>query len=158
VVEDVLIPIIVEVKTYHCSDVDNSHHTSLGSRNKGLVEARNQYDVKIEVKYLFSGRRQPSMIAIAGAGPCWTRRQFFQASRRMKAGCLSTMMWTSFCLARCWTCWEWANALHGMLLVLLWMLVSQAVVGCSNNFCVYITSTAFFPSHVNKSELLKSLK
>jgi hypothetical protein len=103
VVEDVLIPIIVEVKTYHCSDVDNSHHTSLGSRNKGLVEARNEYDVKIEVKYLFSGRRQPSVIAIAGAGPCWTRCQFFQASRRMKAGCLSTMMWTSFCLARCWT-------------------------------------------------------
>jgi hypothetical protein len=22
------------------------------------------------------------------------------------------------------TCWEWANASHGMLLVLLWMLVS----------------------------------
>jgi len=56
------------------------------------------------------------------------------------------------------TCWKWANALHCMLLILLWMLVSQAVVWCSNNFCVYITSTAFFPSHVTKSELLKSLK
>jgi len=45
------------------------------------------------------------------------------------------------------TCCEWAIASHGMLLIPLWILVFEAVVWCFNNFCVYITSITFFPSH-----------
>jgi len=84
--------------------------------------------------------------------PCFTVSFSFFSPFSAKIIILSlsssgTRVWSS-------TCWEWANASHGMLLILLWMLVSQPVVWCSNKFCVYITSTAFFPSHVTKSELL----
>jgi len=52
------------------------------------------------------------------------------------------------------TCREWAIVLHGMLLILLWMLQDD-IYTC---FSVYISTMAIFLSYVNKSVLLKSLQ
>jgi len=84
VIEDVLIPIIVEVKTYRRWECDDKHPNSVSSRSNGLIEA--QDDVSVQVQYLFSGRLQPSVIAIAGAGPFWQFRQFFKADSRRTFG------------------------------------------------------------------------
>jgi hypothetical protein len=67
VIGDVIIPVITEIKTYHHSDNNDEHPASVVSRSEGLAEAQDH--VEIQVQYLFSGIRQPSVIrAIRGYG------------------------------------------------------------------------------------------
>jgi hypothetical protein len=84
VIGDVIIPVVSEIKTYHRSDNDDGHPASVASRSEGLAEAQDH--VEMQAQYLFSGARQPSVIAIAAAGPFWRWCQFYKCEEQKLFG------------------------------------------------------------------------
>jgi hypothetical protein len=84
VIGDVIIPVVTEIKTYHRSDHNDEHPASIVSRSEGLAEAQDH--VELQVQYLFSGMRQPSVIAIAAAGPFWRWCQFYKSEEQRLFG------------------------------------------------------------------------